>query len=77
MISGSLKTQVKDKIMENQKYIPTGEVRTFGIMGVPYLVGQPEKELPNGDILVQIELLERGEREYYPLSNLLNDPKAN
>ncbi|WII92021.1 DUF5397 family protein [Kingella negevensis] len=46
-------------------------------MGVPYLVGQPEKELPNGDILVQIELLERGEREYYPLSNLLNDPKAN
>lgn len=57
--------------------IPTGEVRTFGKLGVPYLVGKAEKELPNGDILVDIELLESGEHEQYPLSCVLNDPKAN
>lgn len=63
--------------MINQDNIPTGEVRTFGAFGVPYLVGKAEQELPNGDILVGIELLESGEREQYPLSHVLQDPKAN
>lgn len=61
----------------NSNTIPTGEVRTFGALGVSYVVGRAQKELNNGDILVEIELLESGEHEQYPLSCILNDPKAN
>ncbi|NBI43953.1 hypothetical protein GVX76_10885, partial [[Haemophilus] felis] len=34
------------------------------------------KQLPDGDILVNITLVQSGEEEKYRLSKLLNDPNA-
>ena len=57
--------------------IPTGSIHTVGKYGVSYLVGTPEKQLDNGDWLVNIEVLESGEKTQYKLSKIIQDPKAN
>lgn len=61
--------------MDTQK-VPTGTIKTFGHFGIPYQVGEPDKQLPDGDILVNITLIQSGEQEKYRLSKLLNDPNA-
>lgn len=59
-----------------QKEIPTGEIKSFGEHGIIYQVGEKEKDLPDGDVLVNIILLESGEKAQYKLSEIINDPKA-
>lgn len=56
--------------------IPTGTIKTFGDYGIPYQVGEPVQVLPDGDILVNITLIQTGEQEKYKLSKLLKDPNA-
>lgn len=56
--------------------IPTGVIKTFGNYGVLYQVGEKDSDLPDGDILVNITLLESGEKEKYKLSQLIEDPEA-
>ncbi|HFP3850853.1 TPA: DUF5397 family protein [Escherichia coli] len=60
----------------NTVQIPTGRIKTFGLLGIPYEVGEPAQELPDGDILVNIILVQTGEKELYKLSKLLQDPDA-
>ncbi|EFM1837115.1 hypothetical protein IL109_004658 [Escherichia coli] len=60
----------------NTTQIPTGAVKTFGAFGPPYQVGEEIKELPDGDILVNIILIQTNEKEVYKLSKLLQDPDA-
>ncbi|EFA0656277.1 hypothetical protein E8512_004100 [Escherichia coli] len=60
----------------NTVQIPTGTIKTFGRLGIPYEVGEPAQELPDGDILVNIILVQTGEKELYKLSKLLQDPDA-
>lgn len=60
----------------NTVQIPTGTIKTFGLLGIPYEVGEPAQELPDGDILVNIILVQTGEKELYKLSKLLQDPDA-
>ncbi|HDQ6601873.1 TPA: DUF5397 family protein, partial [Escherichia coli O113:H4] len=54
----------------NTTQIPTGAVKTFGAFGPPYQVGEEIKELPDGDILVNIILIQTSEKEVYKLSKL-------
>lgn len=56
--------------------IPTGTIKTFGEYGIPYQVGEKAETLPDGDILVNITLIQTGEQEQYRLSKLLQDPNA-
>lgn len=56
--------------------IPVGIIKTFGHYGVPYQVGEPDQVLADGDILVNITLIQTGEQEKYKLSKLLQDPDA-
>lgn len=60
----------------NTVQIPTGTIKTFGLLGIPYEVGESAQELPDGDILVNIILVQTGEKELYKLSKLLQDPDA-
>ena len=60
----------------NTVQIPTGSIKTCGLFGSPYEVGEPAQELPDGDILVNIILVQTGEKELYKLSKLLQDPDA-
>ncbi|KMK51885.1 hypothetical protein RO21_04050 [[Actinobacillus] muris] len=56
--------------------IPVGAVKSFGSYGIPYQVGELVKTLPDGDILVNITLVQTGEKAQYKLSKLLQDPDA-
>ncbi len=62
--------------MMTRNKIPTGAIKTFGNYGVLYQVGEKDSDLPDGDILVNITLLESGEKEKYKLSQLIEDPEA-
>lgn len=64
-------------MLENTETVPTGSVRTFGQYGVMYIVGEAAERLPDGDLLVNIELPESGEKTLYKLSHIILDPKAN
>ncbi|QLB39955.1 DUF5397 family protein [Mannheimia pernigra] len=56
--------------------IPVGTIKTFGHYGIPYQVGEPIQVLADGDILVNITLIQTGKQEKYKLSKLLEDPDA-
>ncbi len=56
--------------------IPIGTIKTFDHYGIPYQVGEPVQVLADGDILVNITLIQTGEQEKYKLSKLLKDPDA-
>lgn len=62
-------------IQENT-IIPVGSIRTIGEFGNPYIVSDKTEILDNGKILVEIEFLESGRKDYYPLNELLLDPEA-
>lgn len=62
--------------MELRQQIPTGCIKQFGQFGVPYVVGEVAEFLPDGDVLVNITLLQSGEKDIYRLSHLLEDPDA-
>ena len=62
--------------MELRQQIPTGCIEQFGQFGVPYVVGEVAEFLPDGDVLVNITLLQSGEKDIYRLSHLLEDPEA-
>ncbi|EOU3053588.1 DUF5397 family protein [Escherichia coli] len=70
-----MRLEIGEKTM-NTVQIPTGTIKTFGLLGIPYEVGEPAQELPDGDILVNIILVQTGEKELYKLSKLLQDPDA-
>lgn len=62
--------------MELRQQIPTGCIKQFGQFGVPYVVVEVAEFLPDGDVLVNITLLQSGEKDIYRLSHLLEDPEA-
>ncbi|EQU40453.1 DUF5397 family protein [Escherichia coli] len=74
-MADKMRLEIGAKTM-NTVQIPTGTIKTFGLLGIPYEVGEPAQELPDGDILVNIILVQTGEKELYKLSKLLQDPDA-
>lgn len=62
--------------MQENITIPVGSIRTIGEFGNPYLVSDKTEVLDNGKILVEIEFLESGRKDYYPLNEMLLGPEA-
>ena len=56
--------------------VPVGKIKSFGPFGPKYEVGTPLRELDDGDWLIQIIMVESGERAEYRLTRLLEDPEA-
>lgn len=56
--------------------IPTGKIKTFGYFGIMYEVGDIIRQLDDGDTLVEITLVESGEKAEYRLSCIEEDPEA-
>lgn len=56
--------------------IPIGQIKSFGHVGPKYEVGKPLWKLDDGDWMVDITLVETGEKAEYRLSNILQDPAA-
>jgi hypothetical protein len=56
--------------------IPVGKIQSFGPYGPKYEVGRPLRPLEDGDWMVEITLLESGEKTEYRLARLRNDPEG-
>jgi hypothetical protein len=56
--------------------IPSGSIRSFGDFGPKYQVGKPLRPLGEDDWMIEITLIESGERTEYRLSRLLQDPEG-
>ncbi|KGM28392.1 MULTISPECIES: DUF5397 family protein [Photorhabdus] len=56
--------------------VPVGTIKSFGAFGPKYEVGQLIRPLEDGDWLVEVVLVETGEKTEYRLKHVNDDPKA-
>ena len=56
--------------------VPVGEIKSFGPFGPKYEVGRALHRLDDGDWMVEITLVESGEKAEYRLTHLSDDPEA-
>jgi aromatic ring-opening dioxygenase catalytic subunit (LigB family) len=56
--------------------IPVGAVKSFGPFGSKYRVGEAIHKLDDDDWMVEVVLIESGERAEYRLSRIESDPEA-
>ena len=56
--------------------VPVGEIKRFGPFGPKYEVGRALHQLDDGDWMVEITLVESGEKVEYRLTHLSDDPEA-
>lgn len=55
---------------------PVGKIKSFGPLGPKYEVGQAVRQLNDGDWLVEVTLVETGEKTEYRWTRLSKDPEA-
>ena len=53
---------------------PSGRIKSFGALGPKYEVGAPLREVPDGDWMVEITLIDSGEKAEYRLTHIDDDP---
>lgn len=56
--------------------VPVGSIKTFGVSGPKYEVGPLLRPLEDGDWMIEIVLVETGEKTEYRLTHADNDPMA-
>jgi len=56
--------------------LPLGRIKNIGAIGPKYEVGPLLHPLDDGDWMVEIILVESGEKTEYRLSNITTDPDA-
>lgn len=56
--------------------VPVGKIKTFGLFGPKYEVVKATRHLDDGDWMVEIFLLETGEKAEYRLTHVNDDPEA-
>ena len=56
--------------------VPVGEIKRFGPFGPKYEVGRALHQLDDGDWMVEITLVESGEKAEYRLTHLSDNPEA-
>lgn len=56
--------------------IPQGMFKSFGQFGPKYQVGRPLRELEDGDWLIEVTIVDTGEKAEYRLTHLTDDPEA-
>lgn len=56
--------------------VPVGAIKSFGAFGPKYEVGEPIERLEDGDWMVEIVLVESGEKAVYRRTLILDDPEA-
>jgi len=59
-----------------QPAVPYGVIKSFGEYGPKYQIGQALRPLDDGDWMIEVTLIETGEKTEYRLARALNDPEA-
>lgn len=57
-------------------FVPVGKIKSFGPFGPKYEVGQALHPLDDGDWLVEVTMVETGEKTEYRWTHLTDDPEA-
>lgn len=60
----------------SQPQIPVGKIKSFGPFGPKYEVGNPIRLLNDGDWMIEVTMVETGEKAEYRLTHLIDDPVA-
>jgi len=53
-----------------------GTIKSFGPFGPKYQVGVPLRQLEDGDWIMEILLVDSGEKAEYRLTHVTDDPEA-
>jgi len=56
--------------------IPVGKIKSFGPFGPKYEVGNALRQLDDGDWMIEITMVETGEKVEYRWARLSGDPEA-
>jgi hypothetical protein len=56
--------------------VPVGKIKSFGPFGQKYEVGQAIRQLDDGDWMIEITMIETGEKAEYRWTHLSDDPEA-
>lgn len=56
--------------------VPSRKIKTFGLFGPKYEIVKATRPLDDGDWMVEIILLETGEKAEYRLTHVNDDPEA-
>lgn len=56
--------------------IPLGKIKSFGPLGPKYEVGHALRQLEDGDWMVEVTIVESGEKVEYRWTHLSDDPEA-
>ena len=56
--------------------VPVGKIKSFGPFGPKYEVGQAIRQLDDGDWMVEVTMVETGEKAEYRLTHRSDDPEA-
>ena len=56
--------------------VPVGKIKSFGPFGPKYEVGQALHPLDDGDWMIEVTMVETGEKVEYRLTHLSDDPEA-
>ena len=56
--------------------VPVGKIKSFGAFGSKYEVGKPLRQLDDGDWLIEVVLVETGEKVEYRLTHANDDSEA-
>jgi hypothetical protein len=56
--------------------VPVGKIKSFGAFGPKYEVGPLLRQLDDGDWLVEVKMVETGEKAEYRMTHLFDDPEA-
>ncbi len=56
--------------------IPVGKIKSFGPLGPKYQVGQALRQQDDGDWMIEITMIETGEKAEYRWTHMCDDPEA-
>lgn len=56
--------------------VSIGQVKSFGLFGPKYETGKVLRQLDDGDWMIEVTVIESGEKVEYRLSQMDNDPEA-
>ena len=56
--------------------VPVGTIKSFGPFGPKYEIGEPLRQLDDGDWIVDVTMIESGEHVEYRLTSIYDDPEA-
>lgn len=56
--------------------VPVGQIKSFGPFGPKYEVGHALRQLEDGDWMIEVTMVESGEKAEYRWTHLTDDPVA-